>query len=373
MTPTIIGQRAAMLLEAKSLEKKLNFQIPHFVIIPCNQLPQNTYDKERLVSNLVERKSLLNIALDLRPEIFVRPSPIDELKYKHLSFAGVYSSYAPQTTLGQKEHLMKGLTEVLLGRFTAYTNYYYHRHRLSSGRKVAVIVMEMVKDIALHGTAYVYKNSIITEFLNDNPLSIQSRNSTVLFISDQKKQPAVHASQADTLRDIRKHFKTDLDIEYVIDKKGTVYIVEIRPISYSHLKNWRKLKSLPYASDSLSSAILNTPGKIHGKIIDLRSRNPQPKDFLNSRSIFLIKHQADSKTGTSSFKFLEWLDHHELSHILVIVDHGRMRRRDHLQYILVEDPGIDFIIQTLQSQTLNKLSDGKNCRIISDGLRWDCL
>jgi len=366
--------RLELLLEAQRLSKELGFSVPRLVIIPPGRFPENIHYPE--LTHLAEsfRSELMHLTRDFIEErVFVRSAPFDEALRPDLSFAGVYKSYAPKRYTPKDIHLVNGLMEVLAGRFNPYADYYYERHQIRAKREIGVQFMELVPRYLLRGTAYVFDGRLLTEFY-DSQLSVQLEDPVRLAVTQASKSRCGYEEMANVFFTLSSALERGLDVEYLVDVAGQVHVVQVRPLSAVHLRNWKLLWSQVFETYTLSTppaVVLNSIGNKEGVMVDLRGRKLCPEDFSGgiAEKIFLIHHHS-STSGTSSFEFLKYLNDHQIQGVSLIVIHGTWRVLDHLQYALVEDPGISFVIQTTLPETIQDFCDGQQVRLTSDGFEW---
>jgi hypothetical protein len=404
-----IGQRAWSLQEAKGLETELGFSTSNFTVIPRGFFEdidvdgadfnvQTTVDAvnrsndiglrathPRLVAYFMQR--LIPHLAELREfterlggdDVIIRPSPLDEYARSDISFAGAYKGYMPTQNLGRDGHLVHGTAEMLAGRFTKYGNYYYARHGLDTARKVGAICMEPFFDInndtpLFHGTAYIAGDHIRNEYNvasganRPRPRLVVERDNQI-WSDEQDAEASIdfNSRMSKVLRGLQKHFGIPLDVEYLFDKRGDLYVVQLRKISERHLANWLVVPALDEDGLPHRSAVINSTGTAIGKVIDLRSSLKDANVDDLGQGIIVLDHEP-MRSELHSQALFELAAKQNLSGLQVVIDHGGLRPRDHLQYTLGEDPGIDFIVQTTDPAVTGQLQDGKLVQITSNGI-----
>jgi hypothetical protein len=406
-----IGQRAWYLQEARKLETELGFSTSNFTVIPQSFFEdidvdgvgfdvQATVDAvnrsedigfrathpeltDYFTQRLAPHLSTLQKFTDQLggKEVIVRPSPLDEYERGDLSFAGAYKGYMPAQNRGRDEHLVLGTAEMLAGRFTKYGNYYYARHGIDTARKVGAICMEpffdLLKDTPMfHGTAYIVGDHIRNEY-NVAPGAGQSQRQPRLVVergghvwSDEQDAETTidfNSRVSRVLRGLQTHFETPLDVEYLFDQRGDLYVVQLRKVSEKHLANWSAALAIDEENLPHRSAIINSVGDAMGKVIDLRS-SLRGADLENlDQGIIVLDHEPTGD-GLHSQALFKLTKEQNLSGLRVVIDHGALRPRDHLQYALGEDPGIDFLLQTTDPAVTRQLQHDKQVQIVSNGV-----
>ena len=95
--------RLEMLREVSALASQLDIRIPEFCIIShgdvdrLSRSPSGSGAAPELAQELALRTQVLN-----SDEIFARAQPLDESLAPHLSFAGIYQSYAPRRNTSRR-------------------------------------------------------------------------------------------------------------------------------------------------------------------------------------------------------------------------------------------------------------------------------
>lgn len=345
----------------------LNIRVPEFHILRCSDIPPQSSAEG--VEEWAEsaRADLLSRTRGLPSDrIFVRAQPLDERSRPELSFAGVYQSYSPLRRTARERNLVGGVVKVLRGRYGDYSDYYYSRHEIRSDRPVDIMFSSMVEDTTLFGTAYVYHDKCLLEYF-DTPLSIFLHDPARICARRDSALGGFEAKLVGSMFGVADVVGVPADIEFIADRKEEIFVSQVRPISRAHLRNWGRVADATWRR-ALGSAppsnVVNSVGAVEGKVIDLREREPDSRDFDEvSGRIYVVSHH-DAPRGTTSFAFLQFIARHGLGGLALMVDHGRARRNDHLQYIMFEDPGISFLVNAAD---VPRDVDGRRLSLTSDG------
>lgn len=405
-----VGMRAWYLSESKKVEQVLGFQTPEYLAVPWTVFTRQA-DVEKqfgipfidgasaigkreahpeivdfFIQNITDVTNEIEASLQARQwdTVLVRPSALDEYTYPNLSFAGVYKSDVPnRRQLDATDQLLRGTAQMLAGRYTKYGNCYYDRHQLKTERLVGVLYMKPFFDPIhkvplLHGTGFVMNQYIRSEYMvapvlgetqREPRLLVRWNEDVRLSAQERSREDSVQFSErlCALLDGLQAHFREPLDVEYLFDAEGTILIVQIRRLSQRHIANWEKAGHFNEELFEHSSAIVDSVGQIEGQILDLRSTNrPMHLDEVAER-ILVVNHEP-TNIGTSTESLLDQIRGSEVNNLRVVVDHGNSRMRDHLQYALVEDPALGFVVQTADPSFLSVLSDGQKVIISSTGV-----
>lgn len=361
--------RLSMFLKVAQATRNLKFRMPHFYVLDHTEIPtgidNNTVEEW---ANAIKEQVLAGTEHFPNEYVFAHPCPIDEYYYQHLSFAGVYESYKPLRDKNKKSNIVDGIIKVIQGRYNEYSNYYYSRHKINGSRKVGIIFTPLVDNCCMFGTAYVYEDKCLFDYY-DTPLSIYMNDPKRVAASRGSSLEGYEKKLAESAFDIQSIFGRPLDIEFIITRNEEVFINQIRPISKPHLHNWAMLEEVVWQTAKNSpppSNVLNTIGSVKGFAIDLRARKPNEMDFYDPvEKIYIVNH-GQNLHGTSSLEFLKLINEYNVANINIILDHGKTRKNNHLQYIVFEDPGISFVanMTNLSNDTVSKqislVSDGFN-------------
>lgn len=407
-----IGNRAWFLEQARHLETQLGFSTSNFTVLPARYFEDigidNFADSEAIVAavdqatdigfreahpDVIEHFAhrllphLDSLRAHVEPlggsQIIVRPSPLDELGRPELSFAGAYKGYMPLASKDRDEHLLFGTAAMLAGRYTKYGNYYHSRHGIEGTRAVGAIFMEpffdLGKDVpAFYGTAYIAGDHMRNEYhvapspneaQREPKLTVERGGNVWHESADMSAESAFNFTDRMSylLNGLQDHFQAPLDVEYIMDHRGDLYVVQIREISSKHLDNWRETPAIDEAGALHRSAVLDSVGLVQGRVTDLRAGVDRLDMAKLNDSILVINHEPNGR-GVHSQQLLQLAHVHNLQGIKVVVDHGESRLRDHLQYALVEDPGIDFVVQTTDPSVTRRLRDGEDVTLSSNGI-----
>lgn len=412
-TDPTIGQRAWYLEEARGLENELGFSTSNFTVVSQQFFESIGVDGPHVdveaIADMVERADDVGFraahqqiaeyfAGQLAPHlpemrsyiqslngepIIVRPSPLDESGRPDLSFAGVCRGYMPLKPMSRDEHLVRGTATMLAGRITKHGNAYYDRHGITGDRTAAAIYMEpffeLGKDIPpFYGTAYVAGDHIRNEY-HVSPAPDQPQRDPRLTVErggqtwhDHKDQSAEDAHDftgriSRLMSGLQQHFNVPLDVEYLVAPQGDLYVVQIRQISDAHRARWQALPAVDEAAVRHRSAVINSVGTAEGRVIDLRTTVEGVRVDDLQTGITVINHEPLGR-GMHSQALFQLARTHNLQNLRVVVDHGESRLRDHLQYALAEDPGINFIVQTTDPAVTRKLRNGAYAQVVSNGV-----
>ncbi|GFZ79783.1 hypothetical protein GCM10011531_07140 [Aquaticitalea lipolytica] len=329
-----------------------------------------------------EKELISNIKESLNEEkLLVRPTPYDEYLYPNISFAGVYKSFVPDNN---NTNLIYASAKVLAGRFTRYADLYYNRHNINSKRTIGLMYMKPVnkgiEQNLIHGTAYCTKNHLRTEYVTrprttnnqSDPHILSIKNNTIQFpkeLGDFESGLDFSARLVKCMQVLFDNFKKPLDVEYLFNPNGDLNIVQIRYISEKHLKNWKKTPFV--VEEKRASAIINTVGTIEGKIFDCRNMGKKVEGVLNSNNIIVVDYK-NNKNDYGVLDILEMLEQDD-KNISLIVDHGNKRLRDHVQYVITEDPSVNFVFQTDDRSLLSSIKHDQVVKINSNGIYMSIL
>jgi hypothetical protein len=412
-----IGMRAWYLSEARGLEAQLGFSTSNFVTLPWEvfddalgspgdrldtatavQMVDSTPLAKRgvhpdIVAHYADRvrpvvSSILTATAELDGNVIIsRSSPFDEHARPDLSFAGVYKSSMPRHNgLTKEEALHIGTANVLAGRFTQYGNGYYERHGMHTDRHTGIMYMQPFYDVTkdaplIHGTAYVAGGLIRNEYLiapppdrpqRDPRIMVRWGAETQLTAPDQSVEHDLDFAPRMTkvLDGLHAHFNAPLDVEYLLDTAGNMYVVQIRQISARHMANWIMSSQVTDEFTPQDSGIVNTVAAVEGHVIDLRHRDRRLdlQEAAQNGAVLVVSHE-EKGPGMHTQKLLDTIrEQRPTSGLQVVIEHEPERLRDHLQYAMVEDPHIQFALQTTDPKVTAELRDGAQVRIESNGL-----
>lgn len=360
--------RLGMLRQLSAAAPSLDLRIPEFCTIPHADVVSLCLSREgdglapSLEQALLDRTQCL--ASD---EIFVRAQPLDESLAPHLSFAGVYPSYVPRKKTPRAENLTRGLKKVLSERHNPYSEYYYSRHRIESDRPVDVMFSSKVEDVMMFGTAYVFGDQCLMGYF-DTPISIFLCDPVRIVARYEQKSVGISEKLIRSVFAVGQTLSGALDIEFMVDRREQVFVSQVRPVSPPHISNWKSVTERTWAemrANGPPSNVVNTVGTSAGTAVDFRNRKPTLRDFEGGQKIYVVSHRGGGQ-GTSSLGILQFLNRHDLSRVMLVVDHDEARVDDHLQYIMYEDPGVVFLAH---STAIPRDIDGRWCRVSSDGFR----
>jgi len=285
---------------------------------------------------------------ELGSRVFAQACPHVESSRPELSFAGCFRTYHPRRALSQADNITAGLAHVMEGRRNPYGDIYHARHGIAGERRINIKFANFVDRILAIGTAYVhgprclfhYFDSYLSLYANDPVRIYAHRGSADTSIGWPGRLPAALFAAADCLR-------APLDIEFVVTAEGAIHVTQVRPISPPHLQLWDAVGEatrLRIAEQGAPSIGVNSVGRFGGALVDLRRRPPRNADAGIADALYVVHLHEPAADGTGVLRFLAWATARELAGFGLLVDHGTNRRNDHLDYILVEDPGAAFVI-----------------------------
>jgi hypothetical protein len=349
----------------------LGIRVPDFCIIPHPEVERLAQAQKREASDQGLRQELLIKTQSLSSdEIFARAQPLDESLAPHLSFAGVYHSYAPRRKTARADNLTQGFNRVMAGRRSPYSEYYYSSHGIVSERPIDMMFSTMVPDVMCFGTGYVFGDQSLIGYF-DTPISIFLRDPVRLAARrDQRFTDDISGELIQSLFAIERVLRRALDIELIVDRRGQIFVAQIRSLSLAHSDNWTRVAEKTWHKvcvEGPPSNVVNTVGIVSGTVADFRRRAPSLRDFESgAQRICVVSHHGNESASTSALELLQFLDHNNLSNIVLVVDHGEARVDDHLQYITFEDRRMKF---TVHATNIPEEIDGRHWRISSDGFR----
>jgi hypothetical protein len=350
----------------------LGARTPSYSVISFGELLDLTgADEQSPIEYTAELDAAVRRAIERidNDRIFVRLCALQGPSHRHLSFAGVFATSMPRRDAARHEQAAAGVQAVLAGRENAYADYYYGRHRIWQGRAADVMFSGCVEDAAMFGTAYVSSDRLLAEYF-DTPLSIALEDPVRLFVVRGSLPPGLDGRLAGCVFGLADLLQVSLDVEFIVARSERLYITEVRPISDAHRRNWACVSEDTWASlreTAPAANVVNTPGSGAGAVVDLRRRRIRPQDFDRTADrVYVVNHRSGS-SGTSSFDFLQYAHGANLRDVALVVDHGRARRNDHLQYVMFEDPGIAFCVHLSEApsdlpSTVSVDSDGFRVR-----------
>lgn len=332
------------------------------------------YYSELNERELTERiKNYVGPILDNAP-VIIRCAPIVPNERAHLSFAGTYPSFVPKPFPQSMESVDIAVASVLAGKHTRYAEYYHRRHEIPA-RRLGVLAMELVNNPAIHGTVYSMDHNVRSEHVFDPSLG-EEQFGAYHFAKDKFGDTGSADSDefcseinfvgrlTDITRKLEDSFGHAIDMEYLVDKEGTIHIVQIRGMSRDHISNWKKYytqspQDIAITPDVERRAIINSVGKFQGQAVTYNNERPLR---IADNGIQLIDHEL-------SCNFLERLNKESFSAKSdVIISHGADRIRDHLQYAILEDPAVSNLAHIDSNEAV--ISAGREVNVYSNGDRF---
>jgi len=367
------SSRVTRLKLLQEISANEDFSVPAFLFF------SHEATKVESVSNLAK---MANDHLNDAP--ICRPCPVDEIFSLGLSFAGIFPTYIPNHQLSFHVNVQAGVEKVFNDNGRDI-DYYYNVHRAnipSVTKERHLIMMELIHNLIIHGTAYVYPDIIRTCYAV-RPKGLTGETNLQVLSLGFDPTDTINSS-ANTDRDIgysvaskiRRPLnaildvsETPIDIEYLIDSDQKLWIVQARPISDAHLRLYQQVKSLNQKNlnNVNDSALFNSCGEIKGEVYDMRNLRPCEVDrnrFIDKGAILLICHQQHGFFSTKDL--LKKVELEKIS-ARILIDHQNVRGSDHLQYLVAEDPNIAFSFQSGSYENL-ELIDGDMVFLISDGV-----
>lgn len=343
--------------------------LPHFTFSykKIYEAFDNTEESYKVISNM-----LLEGTKSFKTNmIFSHPCPIDEFAHRNFSFAGVYESYQPYSVDDNKTNLQNAVKRMLNNGLSEYASYYYHRNGILGQKKISIMVSPELENIYLFGNGYAMNGKYLFQFY-DSPLSIYHNDSKKYLMMLGGSKDLILSTIINMLYDIEKYFNMPIDVEFMMNRFGQLFISEVRPISLIHVKNWNNIDESiwdKYKNNSINSTIIGTVGEITGEVVDLRDRKPNKSDFvMHAKKIYLISYK--SIVGTGIIEFLKFIDRINLFGFNIIVFYDKHIIDNHIHYVAYEDIGIKFICKTNKKI---KVVEGKNITVVSDGFKTEFL
>ncbi len=406
------GQRSVTLARLMMIASSLDFSVPEFVVVPVTfaheinkqyvemekrqeyssylSLDQGRIDfYEKLIQEHVENLSVAAKIITNANPIIRGSSALEGLN--SLSFAGICRTVIPRQDTPLKACLLNGVAKVLAGSFTPYADYYMSHHEVRSwGRNIGLTLMKLVEVPIIHATAYAYPDELrIRYFLNPTVGTKYAGGHEMILKRENfmtTKLPE-HAQEfektwmhiANTMWALHDDFfgePVPIDIEFLVEEtqgKEVLQIVQMRPISRPHEKNYLQARVLSQVKKEIkgdivipSSHLYHSVGDVaDGQVIDLRDVTDLP-DFENLASntnsyVFLISHN----TGEGTFEFLRSLPK-DFQVAALIITHPENRNHDHLQYSVYEDRRLNMVIHCSEN-IVRGISHGDIIMLQSDG------
>ena len=167
-----------------------------------------------------------------------------------------------------------------------------------------------------------------------------------------------------------------IDVEFLVEEsngKEVLQIVQMRPISRPHVKNYLQAQVLSGIKKGStkgftipSSHLYHSVGEVaSGEVVDFRGL-PSLPDLGNLTNkipspVFLISHRG----GEGTFDFLRSLSAN-LQVAALLITHPEGRNHDHLQYSVYEDRRLNMVIHC-DENIIRGISHGDTIVIQSNG------
>ena len=406
------GRRSAVLAKLKTIAKDFGFSVPEFLVVPVsfaheiNERYKKTTDHGGDPGYLALSDKRVNAYQALiephLPEIVSAIKTITSVNpilrgssslegSNSLSFAGVCKTVIPQKDIELEDYLKIGMAKVLAGSFTPYANYYLSHHDIHfTGRDVGLIAMKLVAMPVIHGAAYVYPDELRARYFLNPIVGSPYVGGHEMILRRDGFASAALPDHAESFQEIWRHIANvfwnlhdyfygepvPLDMEFLVDQDGgknIFHIVQMRPISRPHEKNYLQARALLGVPEKARGDIVIPPSHLYhsvgeveeGLVIDIRnsSRLPYLGDMTEGilHPVFLISHQR----GEGTFNFLKALPHY-LRNGVALIAHPEHREHDHLQYSVYEDRRLDMVIHC-DERMLADIAHGDKIAVTSNG------
>lgn len=406
------GRRSAVLAKLKTIAKDFGFSVPEFLVIPVsfaheiNEHYKETADNGENPGYLALSDKRVNAYQSLvEPHLSEIASAIKTITSANpilrgssslegsnsLSFAGVCKTVIPSKDIGLEDYLKIGIAKVLAGSFTPYANYYLSHHDIHfTGRDVGLIVMKLVAMPIIHGAAYVYPDELRVRYFLNPIVGSPYIGGHEMILKRDGFSSATLPDHAEGFQEIWRHIANvfwnlhdyfygepvPIDMEFLVDQdngKNAFHIVQMRPISRPHERNYLQARALLGVPEKAQAGIVVPPSHLYhsvgeveeGLVIDTRgsSRLPYLGDMIEGipHPVFLVSHQR----GEGTFSFLKALPHH-LRNGVALITHPEHREHDHLQYSVYEDRRLDMVIHC-DERMLAGIAHGDKIAVTSNG------
>lgn len=406
------GQRSLVLAKLSVIARDLGFFIPEFLVISTgfaheiNERYEETGGDEEIRSYLALSEKRVNAYRALLepylPEIVSAIRTVTDANpilrgssslegSNSLSFAGVCKTVIPPRDIGLEDYVKFGVARVLAGSFTPYANYYLSHHNIHpTGRDVGLMAMKLVATPIIHAAAYAYPDELrVRYFLNPIVGSPYVGGHEMILMRDGLLSATLpnHAEDfratwhhiASVLWNLQDNFYGEpvpVDVEFLVDEDGgknVLHIVQMRPVSRPHERNYLQACSLMGVPKKAQGNIVIPPSHLYhsvgevgaGVVIDVRdaTRLSDLRIMIDgiSHPVFLVSHDK----GEGTFGFLKALPHH-VHNGVVIIAHPEHREHDHLQYSVYEDRRLNMVIHC-DERMLTSITNGDRIEVTSNG------
>lgn len=308
-----------------------------------------------------------------------------------LSFAGVCKTIIPQQNISLEACLRTGVAKVFAGSFTPYADYYMAHHEIKRwGRNVGLTLMKLVETPIIHATVYAYPDELRIRYFLNPVIGTKYAGGHEMLLKREGFTPAQLPEHAQGFQKIWGHIANTIwtlhdyfygepvpvDIEFLVEENGgkeILQIVQMRPISRPHEKNYLQAKVLSGAEKKVKGEFVIPPSHLYhsvgevaeGEVIDLRDLPKMPDlrkltDNIHS-PVFLVSHRV----GEGTFEFLKSLPKN-LQVSALLITHPEGRHHDHLQYSVYEDRRLNMVIHCNEN-VVHGISHGDKIMIQSNG------
>ena len=343
----------------ETIKDKSNVPIVNYRKIDWSEIEAfyENNDVEGLAQLLFEKSQGLKM-------VFVHACPRDESVNREYSFAGVYKSYKPIRGLSRMENMRQAAELLINKRFSTHAEYYYVRHQLAGNKEIDIILSNNIDDIWGYGTGYVDGNGNFLLQYYKSPLSMYTKEA-YKYLGNIKFVPSqdyLLKNIATALFDSRNCIGTDLDVEFVFTNQMKIYINELRPISFAHRKNWESFffnAGQIKVPSAVRSCVIDSIGNVFGKAIVVNAERDDWVNIFASSNEYIFVVAAED-----ILLFLKIVNMYHGENIRLIIQYNNYIIDNHLQYIVYEDTGIEFVAKVINIP----LQDGQMVGISSNGL-----
>lgn len=406
------GQRSSVLAKLRTIAKDFGFSVPEFLVFPAsfahevNERYEETEGDEEGQGYLALSARRVNAYQTLLepylPEIvpairtITGANPIlrgnSSLEGSNsLSFVGVCKTVIPPRDIGLEDYIKLGVAKVLAGSFTPYADYYLSHHGIhSTGRDVGLIAMKLVATPVIHAAAYAYPDELRVRYFLNPIVGSPYVGGHEMILKREGFLSATLPDHAEGFRATWHHIASVLwnlhdgfyrepvpiDVEFLVDQDGgknVFNIVQLRPVSRPHERNYLQARSLLGMPEKTQGDIIIPPSHLYhsvggvedGVVIDVRDATRLSDLGIMiggiSRPVFLVSHER----GEGTFGFLKALPHHVRNGVALIT-HPEHREHDHLQYSVYEDRRLDMVIHC-DERMLVDITSGDRIAVTSNG------
>ncbi len=339
--PAGYSVRRAMLEALRPWALQAGYGCPFALFLPWRQVPPALRGRTTTKPLLPWAQSCAEAMGDKlagleTSQLFVRAQPLDESTSPHLSFAGVYASWAPHAELTALENLAHGIVKVLQGRFTRYADYYYRRHDLTGARDVDLMVSAKIPGAATYGTGFSDGARTVFEYY-PSPIALAFKTPRRVGAAPQD---ALEVEIGRMVGGAARRLGQPVDVEFLIDEAGALHISQCRPISRPHLAAWEALAGgRAEGLQAPATIIPRRPARVTGRALRLDQR-PAALATRTADDVLFVAHDLGFSPGGLGW-LLEHLPATPNRRAAIVSLHARTVACDHLAYAAAEDPAVD--------------------------------